>query len=105
MHSHQKLVTVAVPGTDPEGENRTCKALFVASVEQQRCRFFCKQVNRVVLGVLRWGFACDCDQYLSVLIVFMLWVRFLDHFCCFLLLFVVFLCFSCFFCCFGGFIC
>ena len=67
MYSHESLVTVAVPGTDPEGENRTHKALLAASVEQQKCRFFLhfsvKQVNRVVLGcfgVLRWGFACGC---------------------------------------------
>ena len=61
MYTHQSWVTVAVPGTDPEGENRTCKALVAASVEQQKCHFFlAKQVNRVVLeclGMLWWGFA------------------------------------------------
>ena len=83
------MVTVSVPGTHPEGENRTCKPLLAASVDQKRSLFFYeKRTNRVVLGrfgVLRWGFARDCGRYLFVLVAFILWVRFLDYFCCFCL--------------------
>ena len=50
------------------------------------------------------GVLLDCCKYLFVLVVFMLWMRFLDCFCCFLLLFVVFRCFFLIFVIFGGFL-